>query len=933
MKRMSFFTGGIKFFSKALAVMLAVSLELSLFSCSDSGSSESPDIAPGTIGEANPVLIATSELAKKESDDDIILYYYREDGNYSDWALWAWSTTTNNGQIGYDATKGMVKTASNNGKTIAYWNMSALAPKLISDAKADDNCLNFIIRNGNWDKDPGANQKIDLSTTKKAIVLSGDSAVYALADSYEPMIVAATTISSNSIKVTLSVTYGLETVASDNGFILTGDDGSNITISDVVNFEYKNNRNRNNAKYLLLKTVSKINPTKSYSLKHPSFKPDGGVSVNILGAVADSAVYEGNDLGLTLEGNKATFKSWAPIASNVELLLYTSVADVGTFKAETIAAKSIGATTDEELLGSPATTVQMEKDESTGVWSAVVEDISSYKYYKYKMNNLGTIYYVSDIWAKSCSAEAIASQIVDINKAVEAIPSSLKDTAYGEKASYYNPFNGNGSDAVIYEMHITDWSFAVPETPDFTMNVGKYLDVANEKIINHIKELGVTHVQLLPVFEFAETNYNVSYNWGYNPYHYNVPEGRYVTVGYEDGTQAVCELRALIAKLHEAGIAVNMDVVYNHTSGTGSGSLYDSTVPYYFYRYTDDGEYSNGSGCGNEINSENPMVKKYIIESLKHWMLDYHFNGFRFDLMGCLAKETMADIYRELSAIDSSVLVYGEPWTGGTAAVVNGAEQAVSVTSDGGVGAFDDDFRDAIKGAEFGGFKQGQVQGTFNDSSIITGLKGLSGKNIRNDTGILSLGLHYVECHDNYTLFDKLAISYLGKTSYSGDLFKNTKIKDGLETIKSEDKLAAAYVMLSQGTAFMNGGQEFLRTKRGNENSYDKSNSKASSINGIDLSFKEKYSDVYNTYKGLIALRKSNPDAFGSSKDASAETVSTGVTKYTTGNFCVYFNATTSAVSINASGYANVVDVTSGIPTPKEIVSSVPAKSFVILKK
>ena len=139
--------------------------------------------------------------------------------------------------------------------------------------------------------------------------------------------------------------------------------------------------------------------------------------------------------------------------------------------------------------------------------------------------------------------------------------------------------------------------------------------------------------------------------------------------------------------------------------------------------------------------------------------------------------------------------------------------------------------------------------------------------------------------------------------------------------------------MLSQGTAFMNGGQEFLRTKRGNENSYDKSNSKASSINGIDLSFKEKYSDVYNTYKGLIALRKSNPDAFGANKNASAETVSTGVTKYTTGNFCVYFNATTSAVSINASGYANVVDVTSGAPTDKEIVSSVPAKSFVILKK
>ena len=916
--------------------ILGLAAVLFLFAgCSnDSSSSDSPDVAPGTMGSADPALIAASEAANTESADDIILYYYREDGNYSDWALWAWSTKADNGQVGYDATSGKVKTVSKNGKTIAYWNMSELAPELISDVKADDNKFNFIIRDSDWKKDPGVNQEMDLSSVKKAIVLSGDSAVYTVADSYDPTIVAATSLSTTSIKVTLSVTYGLDTFASDNGFVLTADGATNVQISDVVNYEHQKDRNRNNAKYLLLKTGSKIDPTKVYILKNSSFKPENGINVSVLGAVSDSAVYDGDDLGLTLNGNKATFKTWAPVASDVKLLLYTDASKVGTFKAETIKAQAIGATTEEELLGTPADTVQMQKDSETGVWSAEIEDVSSYKYYKYQMDNLGTTYYVSDIWAKSCSSEAIASQIVDINSPDSgAIPSSTTDTAYGKKDSYYNPFNGNGSDAVIYEMHITDWSFAVPETADYTMNVGKYLDVANEKIINHIKDLGVTHVQLLPVFEFAETNYNDKYNWGYNPYHYNVPEGRYVTVGYEDGTQAVLELRTLISKLHEAGIAVNMDVVYNHTSGIGSGSLYDSTVPYYFYRFTEDGEYSNGSGCGNEINSEATMVKKYIIESLKHWMLDYHFNGFRFDLMGCLSKETMADIYRELSAIDSSVLVYGEPWTGRTAAVVNGATQAVSVTSAGGVGAFDDDFRDAIKGAEFGGFKQGQVQGTFNDGSIITGLKGLAGNNRRNDTGILSLGLHYVECHDNYTLFDKLAISYLGKTSYSGDLFKNTKIKDGLETIKSEDKLAVAYVMLSQGTAFMNGGQEFLRTKRGNENSYNKSNSNASSTNGIDLSFKETYSDVYNTYKGLIALRKANSAAFGANKDATAETVSEGVTKYTTGDFRVYFNATDSAVNIDVSGYSKVVDVTSGTPENSSLVSSVPSKSFVILKK
>ncbi|MDD7125610.1 pullulanase-associated domain-containing protein [Treponema porcinum] len=925
-------------------VAFLISVVFAFLGCASDGGGENPEVAPGTIGSADPALLATAKLAQQVDPDNskVILFYYRPDGKYTDWGLWLWPKG-GEGDAGYAATSGKAKSETVDGLKIGYWDISTLTSSVteLQNLITSKEDMNLIIRTAGWaNKDPGVDQVIPLSSgNKHFMVLSGDSAVYTVADTYEPTLVNATSLSSNTIKLTLSVTLGLETSASDNGFVLTAD-GSSVTISDVVNYENQNNRYKNNAKYLLLRTASKIDPTKTYTLTHPSFKPVEGINVSILGAVGDSVTYDGDDLGLTLEGNKATFKTWAPIASDVELLLYTSSADVGTFKAETIAAKALGATTEVELLGNPAKTEKMTKDSQTGVWSCTIEDVSSYKYYKYKMNNLGVTYYVSDIWAKACSAEAIASQIVDINSASEAIPSGL---SYGTKESYKNPFGKNGTeqksntDAIIYEMHITDWSFAVPETPDYSMNVGKYLDAANDKVINHIKDLGVTHVQLLPVFEFAETNYNDKYNWGYNPYHYNVPEGRYVTVGYEDGTQAVLELRTLIAKLHEAGIAVNMDVVYNHTSGTGSGSLYDSTVPYYFYRFTADGEYSNGSGCGNEINSENPMVKKYIIESLKHWMLDYHFNGFRFDLMGCLSKETMAEIYDELSKIDPNVMVYGEPWTGGTAAVVNGATQAVSSSSGEGIGAFDDDFRDSIKGAEFGGFKQGHVQGTYSDSGITTGLVGKSGKNNRNVTGKLGLGLHYVECHDNYTLFDKLAISYWQRandktTTTTGNLF--TKIGyDGLVEVKAENKLAAAYVFLSQGTAFINGGQEFLRTKRGNENSYNTSNTSSTSTNGIDLTFKDTYSDVYNTYKGLIALRRANPSAFGANASAKAEKVSTGVTKYTTGDFLVYFNATDAEVNISVSGYAKRVDVSGGTPTEGEVVSTVPAKSFVILKK
>ena len=938
----------MKKMGKVASAVMTVAILWGFAACSsDDSSSSGPDVTPGTIGQANPTLLAAAE-ASKSMGNDAVLFYYRPDENYSSWGVWAWTQgTSESGENGYNATKGKVATTTVNGKKIAYWNMSSLTSSVESLQKiiTDKTQMGFIIRDDNWVKDPGIDQIMDFSLGTKFMVLSGDSAVYTLSDNIGPSIAGAVSTSATAIKVSLSVSLGLETTAGSSGFVLKDGDGAEVSIVDSVNAEYPDNRNRNEARTVILTTASKLDASKTYYVSHESFSPAAGYEVGMVGAAKDLPVYSDDDLGVTLSGTKATFKTWAPTASDVKLLVYATASDVGTFNAKSVAAKAVGSTTDTELYGTPATDpITMTKDAETGVWSCEIGDASAYKYYKYQIVNGGTTYYVSDIWGKSVSADAIASQITDINKDASAIPSGYtKDTAYGTKDAYYNPFGETGktkktySDAIVYEMHITDWSYAEDATA--TANVGKYLTIANgTKVIEHVKAMGVTHVQILPVFEFAETNANDKYNWGYNPYHYNVPEGRYVTVDYEDGTQAVCELRALIAAFHEAGIAVNMDVVYNHTNGTQGGSLYDSTVPYYFYRFTDDGEYSNGSGCGNEVDSEAPMAKKYIIDSLKHWMLDYHFNGFRFDLMGCLSKETMADIYAALYEIDPNVMVYGEPWTGGTAAVTNGASQAVSSSVGYGAGAFDDDFRDAIKGAEFGGFKQGQVQGTFNDSAITTGLAGNSGNNKRNETGVLGLSLHYVECHDNYTLFDKLAISYWQRakdktTTTTGDLF--SKIGEaGLTEVRAEDKLAGAFVLLSQGTAFLNGGQEFLRTKRGNENSYATSNTASTSTNGIDLTFAETYSDVCNTYKGLIALRKANPAAFGGNASATATTEAKGVTKYTTGDFLVYFNATDAAVSITTSGYAKAVDVSSGTPSESTTLpATVAAKSFVILKK
>ncbi|MBR5866289.1 MAG: alpha-amylase, partial [Spirochaetaceae bacterium] len=525
--------------------------------------------------------------------------------------------------------------------------------------------------------------------------------------------------------------------------------------------------------------------------------------------------------------------------------------------------------------------------------------------------------------------DSIASQIVNINQ-----DEFLNE--WGEM-SYTNPFGNNGknlkkySDAVIYEMHIRDWSRAF--VPDST---GKFLDIAenlenNGIFAQHLKDLGVTHVQIMPVFDYAQTNDDAGYNWGYNPYHYNVPEGRYVR-NMQDGIDSVQQMRRMIKAFHQAGIAVIMDVVYNHTSGTGKYSLYDMTSKEYFYRVDKKGVYSNGSGCGNEIATNHSFVKKYVIESLKHWMRDYHINGFRFDLMGLHEKSFMKSVYNELYKIDKNVMIYGEPWAGGLSPVKNPSTEAISCAGKNktGVGAFDDEFRDAIKGGEFGGFSTGQVQGNFRDFQICRGLCGITSRN-PNAKEKPELTIHYAECHDNYTLADKLAISLVHghcQTDWKEyDEFSEAQ----KESLRKQNKLAAAFVILAQGTPFINGGQEFCRTKRGDENSYIS----CDKVNQIDLSLKDKFRDVYDTYKGLIYLRKMNPTIFGANPFAKAETLAHGVTKYTTENFCVYFNATKWVYIVETYPYQFIVEVSSGIPSESTIQGkhAVPPMSFVILRR
>ena len=732
--------------------------------------------------------------------------------------------------------------------------------------------------------------------------------------------IMVTTSDKSTGKVSLSNPKGLASgsIVDENTIKLVGD---GISLSD------KNITVKNGDKTLTVSSISGMTLTTSESLKNygmveVSYTDEMGTDT--ITAIPDDTLLDNwFNMDITKLGYAdGVFTTWAPLASKVQVLLY----------------KTADSLSDSTYLPKE---ISMSR-QTDGTWKTedVSGDVSGNNYYKYRIRNGNYSYDVCDIWAKVASKNSEATQIVSIDD------SSAKPA--GWKSEYENPFSDGSvksySDAIIYEMHIRDWSMAMNKSSS-----GSFDEIADAMkdggtLYNHLKDLGVTHVQILPMFEYAKVGTDdTAYNWGYNPYNWNTPETRYVK-SMTDGTDAVKSMRSMIQAFHDAGIAVNMDVVYNHTSGTKNGSIYDMTVPKYFYRTNGD-TYLNGSGCGNETNSGHEMFKKYMIDSLKHWMTDYHINGFRFDLMGVHDNSTMKEVYKELEKIDPNVMVYGEPWTAGDKNASIATEGAISVGNTNGVAAFDDDFRDAIKGAEYGGFRKGQVQGTYNDSGIIKGLSGASGKNKRNTTGRPALSLHYVECHDNYTLYDKLNISLSASAVGSDECVKYWK-SDLTDTYKKliadQNKLSAAYVFLAQGTPFINGGQEFMRTKKGNPDSYAAdtkggykwSETEILECNAVDLSFKDTYSDVYNTYKGLIAFRKANSDAFGHNGGARAETLSKGVTKYTAGDFLVYFNATDADVEIDTADYTKYVDVSTGKPTEAAVLpAKVAAKSFVILKK
>ena len=417
------------------------------------------------------------------------------------------------------------------------------------------------------------------------------------------------------------------------------------------------------------------------------------------------------------------------------------------------------------------------------------------------------------------------------------------------------------ADLVIYEMHHRDFSVARPDAK----YPGKFLALTEPWAIDHLKELGVNAVHILPSYDYGsvdETRLDQpQYNWGYDPVNYNVPEGGYSTNPY-DPARRIREFKQMVEALHKAGICVILDVVYNHTYDI-EHSNFQRTYPDYYYRKTSDGAYSNGSGCGNETASEKPMMRRFMMESVKYWVREYHIDGFRFDLMGCHDIETMNAIRKALDEIDSTIFIYGEGWSAGACALPN--EQLgmkANIPQMPGVAAFSDDIRDALRGP-------------FSDDTKGAFLAGIPGEEESLKAGIAGMIAHpqvdyskvnyskepyalqptqmisYVSCHDDMCLVDRLKASI---PSLAGAEANSSLFALHSPLIKL-DLLAQTAVFTSQGIPFMLSGEELLRTKKGVHNSFESPDS----INQLDWSNKARYPQVFEYYKNLIALRKHHP--------------------------------------------------------------------------
>ena len=770
-----------------------------------------------TIKATSGNLVETKDIVVSQTEKTgTLVHFLKKDNNYTNWNFWSFDPGV---QVDFQQDTDM-------GKAAFLTNPQVIA------------------RKGNWE---AQTQTYNIPTgIKDAYIIENDKNLYtdlkSAAKACGPTITSAIMDSKDSITAYLS-----DTPLSTSDFklyvdgidVTTGAAVTATTGAAVTATVYENDK-----KVVFDTSGISIDPTSLIEIKAENMFtiPKKVTLRNVL----DNYKYDGNDMGATFKDDKINLKLWAPTAYKVEALVYDSY-DLAN--------------------DAPSRTYNMDLDLSNGIHSgSITKADNENKYYMYRLyfkdrNTNGDIVdkitYAVDPYTYAAGVNGTKGALVNLNDTSTEPDSWSTDT---------KPALANPEDSILYEMHVRDFTIDANSGVDADKR-GKYLGAVQEGTtytdptsnttvstgIDHLKELGVTHVHLLPVFDFASVdetkgdlkgNGDPNRNWGYDPENYNVPEGSYSS-NPSDPKARIKEFREMVKDLHKNGIRVVMDMVYNH--------MYDTTnmnniVPDYYFRSWDNGSLSNASGCGNEMATERPMVSKFIIDSNMHWINDYKIDGLRFDLMAILDKNTMNNIQLQAKAIDPSIIVYGEPWNAASSPL---SESDQTKKNNTGIGAFNDTFRDALRGNnDLGkGFIDGAAGNASNSGNVQEGIKGTTSSTFSDP----ELTINYAEAHDNYCLWDQIEKSQADPGN--GNLRQGIGGNALTDWRVDQDILGSGILLTSQGIPFIQEGSEILRTKQGDNNSY-KSNDETNEIHWAD---KATYKKVFDYYAGLMELRKEHP--------------------------------------------------------------------------
>lgn len=782
---------------------------LSLSSCGDDPSTTSSDTL--TSDDTTQTTSYPYDFVEPPTydEDTLQIHYHRDDMTYDGWDAWLWTEGKDGAAYSFNGFD-------------EFGAISAIP--LESTFSADVDEIFFIIRQGGDDwtaKDYDSDQSFLLSNFVKdenniyhVYIVSGWAGTYESADVISTAnITRAAFFDAKTVVVNANLDFTEVKVYEDDELLTTAtlDKPNNVRrVTLPENAEFSST-------YKVVVTFENGDVKESEVDKNALFKTD---------EFDAEYTYTGDDLGATYTKEKTTFKVWAPGSTSLKVRIYNS----GT------------PTSVDPEKGNDDIYIESEMTlGEKGVYTALINGDLNGKYYTYVVSNSKyTEKEVVDPYAKSAGVNGERGMILDF------------DTTDPEGWNEITPLDYKKTELVVYETHVAD----VTSSETWTGNEANRLlfngmaeegttYTENGKTVktgfDHIKELGVNAVQIIPLFDQANDEVNKSFNWGYNPLNYNVVEGSYSSDPY-DGAVRVKEFKELVMKYNQAGISIIMDVVYNHMNSLDQSS-FNYLVPGYYFRYNANGTASNGSGCGNDTASEMPMFRKFMIDSTEFWASEYKLGGFRFDLMGLHDIETMNQLVDNLQTINPNIVVYGEPWTAASTAVSGSTILAgqANMSQYDGYGAFNDKIRDGVRGSVFDasgtGWATRDTVSSLNYSDVLDGLLGKTGA-ISSDP---NKTVNYVSAHDNNTLFDKLQLS-VGE--------------EDINLLKNLSTLSNGIVFASQGISFMLAGEEFLRSKVKEDGTLD-SNSYASSYktNELDYSRLIDYEDVFEQYKEFIAVK------------------------------------------------------------------------------